>query len=161
VEFDHPDDAEDAVDGLDGYELHGQRITVQFSKDKRGRPTDTKCYDCGKEGHWARDCPSGDWSNRCYKCGQKGHLQTECTNPDRSGGRPGYGGTGGADAKKTDAPAQTGEVKSDAPQQQQQAPSTESTDGHNQPPPQTESYPPQDSGSFVQSDGADGQQQAS
>lgn len=31
-EFDDPRDAEDAVSALDGHELHGERLIVEFSK---------------------------------------------------------------------------------------------------------------------------------
>ena len=48
------------------------------------KPTD-KCFKCGEEGHWARECKKeiphdSAWlqTQRCYSCGQYGHLKKDC-----------------------------------------------------------------------------------
>lgn len=37
------------------------------------------CWKCGKNGHWAAQCPTGP---KCYACNQYGHMAKECTDAE-------------------------------------------------------------------------------
>ncbi|KAG0238212.1 hypothetical protein BGW42_006492 [Actinomortierella wolfii] len=86
VEYEDPRDADDAVNKLNGYELDGNRISVEWSR-RSGGPG-SGCFLCGGNGHWARECPEASEkgmdvkSGKCFKCGEPGHLARYCRGPD-------------------------------------------------------------------------------
>ncbi|KAF9907183.1 hypothetical protein EC991_011246 [Linnemannia zychae] len=94
VEYEDPRDADDAVSKLNGYELDGSRITVEWSR-RSGGPG-SGCFLCNGTGHWARECPEASEkgmdvkSGKCFKCGVSGHLARYCRGPDTRRSGPSY-----------------------------------------------------------------------
>jgi len=62
----------------DEYEDRGRLSGPYGGRDARSRRRDV-CFNCGMEGHYARNCREGDWKNRCFTCGEIGHKKLDCS----------------------------------------------------------------------------------
>lgn len=72
AEYDHEKDAEEAQENLQSRDMGGRKINIEWSKKSRKfdesksrrrrsispRRNDGRCYNCGRKGHYLRDCKS-------------------------------------------------------------------------------------------------------
>ncbi|KAI8647211.1 hypothetical protein BD408DRAFT_439383 [Parasitella parasitica] len=86
VEYEDKRDAEDAIKGIN----EGGELVVEWAKNGGKRPGENECFHCGKEGHWARDCPEGGRGGRVGGGGGGGAGRGDFgrdRSPRRDGGR--------------------------------------------------------------------------
>ncbi|CDW90887.1 rna binding protein [Stylonychia lemnae] len=101
IEFDSERDAEDAVTELQGKDMGGLKINIEWSK-KSGRFSakdskrparqersrdDLKCFNCNKTGHFARDCRQRRRSRSRSGDRRRGGRRDDHDRNDRNGGR--------------------------------------------------------------------------
>nr|AML23424.1 gag protein [Human immunodeficiency virus 1] len=55
-----------------------QQATIMMQKGNFKGPRRIKCFNCGKEGHLARNCRAPR-KKGCWKCGKEGHQMKDCT----------------------------------------------------------------------------------
>lgn len=63
-------------------ECHCQRVEKLRKEDSQGRVS--RCYECRKPGHLARNCPLSSRRTsfpRCFRCDQPGHMARNCPHP--------------------------------------------------------------------------------
>nr|QNG98869.1 gag protein [Human immunodeficiency virus 1] len=56
---------------------HAQQTTVMMQRGNFKGPKRIKCFNCGKEGHLARNCRAPR-KKGCWKCGKEGHQMKDC-----------------------------------------------------------------------------------
>nr|AVA00251.1 gag protein [Human immunodeficiency virus 1] len=57
---------------------HAQQANIMMQRGNFKGPRRIKCFNCGKEGHLARNCRAPR-KKGCWKCGQEGHQMKDCT----------------------------------------------------------------------------------
>nr|AJF21539.1 gag protein [Human immunodeficiency virus 1] len=55
-----------------------QNASIMMQKSNFRGPKRIKCFNCGKEGHLARNCRAPR-KKGCWKCGKEGHQMKDCT----------------------------------------------------------------------------------
>ena len=97
VSLEHvPDESLDAYFAGRGRQGGGGRGSFK----KKKPPKDSKCFRCGKPGHWSKECKD---VARCFGCGQPGHQQATCPNKGRGPAMVSWG-TGGMAAVEPPRP---------------------------------------------------------
>ncbi|XP_026659344.1 glycine-rich RNA-binding protein RZ1A [Phoenix dactylifera] len=109
VTFDEKNAMEEAIEAMNGIDLDGRAITVDraqpqgSSRDRNGDRDYDRYRGRGRDRDHGRDFGGGRGSNsgECFKCGKPGHFARECPSGDgargdRYGGRDDRYGSGGS-----------------------------------------------------------------
>jgi RNA-binding protein 4 len=94
VHFADPNEAKQAVENLDQYRFKGVNIKVQLShsrvRPKPGMGLRDKCYRCGAEGHWSKECPADSGSTSRGGGGPMFNSRRNFAGRDSDGGAENY-----------------------------------------------------------------------
>jgi RNA recognition motif-containing protein len=71
AEFEQEKDAEQAITNLQGKEMSGRKINIEWSKK-------SKRFDDSKISRRKRSTSRGKNDGRCFNCGRKGHYSRDC-----------------------------------------------------------------------------------
>ncbi|KAJ2964786.1 hypothetical protein NQZ79_g321 [Umbelopsis isabellina] len=83
VEFDQNLDAEQAVKECDGIGHEGCSLIVEFARGNIRDGYDRSCFECGRYGHWAHECPGRNSSNRCHRSIRSSRRNSPSRSRDR------------------------------------------------------------------------------